>query len=165
MLRLPLRRGGGDAAARARPGRGRLTMRAEWLEGGGGTIDAKVLEANGVIYRQLPLANGAYQPALDELRTRRGYVTQDEIGLTPETPNLAAICAKFADEHHHDDDEVRFVLEGEGIFDIRSNDDRWMRIVVEPGDLLVVPKGKHHRFLLTESNRIRCARLFKDSAG
>ena len=69
---------------------------------------------------------------------------------SPSTPNLDAICAKFVDEHFHDDDEVRFVLEGEGIFDIRSRDDRWMRVVGRAGDLIVVPKDRHHRFMLTE---------------
>ena len=143
-------------------------MRAHWLHDDDRTptpIDAGVLEANGILYRDLGRDPDRYQPALDELRDRRGYVTQDEVALAPETPNLDAICAKFADEHHHDDDEVRFVLDGEGIFDIRSTDDRWMRVVVEPGDLIVVPKGKHHRFLLTEAKHIRCARLFKDTSG
>ena len=69
------------------------------------------------------------------------------------------------DEHLHTDDEVRFVLAGEGIFDIRSADDRWMRVEVEAGDLLVVPANLHHRFFLTDREEIRCVRLFKDSAG
>jgi 1,2-dihydroxy-3-keto-5-methylthiopentene dioxygenase len=60
---------------------------------------------------------------------------------------------------------VRFVLEGEGIFDIRSRDDRWMRVVVERGDLIVVPKDRHHRFMLTEHKTIRCVRLFQDKSG
>ena len=128
-------------------------------------IDGNVLEANGVIYRKLPMEAGGYQPALDELTKRRGYITQDEVALRPDTPNLDVVLKKFDPEHHHEDDEVRFVLEGEGVFDIRSNDDKWMRVVVEPGDLLVVPKGKHHRFELTEKRTIRCVRLFKDPAG
>ena len=133
-------------------------------------IDAHILETNGVIYRKLPMDAGAYQPHLDELTQRRGYITQDIIQLKPDTPNLDAALAKFDPEHRHDDDEVRFVLEGEGVFDIRSDadakgDERWMRVTVEPGDLLVVPKGKHHRFELTALRTIKCVRLFKDPAG
>lgn|GEM_PF-6364108 len=75
------------------------------------------------------------------------------------------ICAKFLDEHYHDDDEVRFVLEGDGVFDIRFGDDRWMRVVVEVGDLIVVPARRHRRFLLTDQKDIRCVRLFKDASG
>lgn len=126
-------------------------------------IDANVLERNGVHYRALPM--DAYQPHLDELMQKRGYVTQDIIALAPDTPNLDVALKKFDPEHLHEDDEVRFVLEGEGVFDIRSLDERWMRVIVEPGDLIVVPKGKHHRFELTERKTIRCVRLFKDPAG
>ena len=139
-------------------------MNAHWLEQGG-DIAADELIAQGIHYEELPLADEAYQPSLDVLKNQRGYIEQDVVALSPETPNLDAICKKFEDEHHHDDDEVRFVLEGEGIFDIRSNDDRWMRVVVERGDLIVVPKDRHHRFLLTDKKAIRCVRLFKDQAG
>ena len=44
------------------------------------------------------------------------------MALSPAMENLDAICAKFVDEHFHDEDEVRFVLEGAGVFDIRSKD-------------------------------------------
>jgi 1,2-dihydroxy-3-keto-5-methylthiopentene dioxygenase len=107
----------------------------------------------------------AYQAPLDALKVERGYMEQDIVALDPSTPNLEAICAKFVDEHTHDDDEVRFVLEGSGIFDIRSRDDRWMRVEVETGDLIIVPKDRCHRFLLTDTKHIRCVRLFKDSSG
>jgi 1,2-dihydroxy-3-keto-5-methylthiopentene dioxygenase len=144
-------------------------MQAHWLDALGtdktDRIDPDVLDAEGVLYRRLPLDAAAYQGPLDDLASGRGYVAQDTIELSPETQNLDAICAKFVDEHHHDDDEVRFVLEGEGIFDIRSRDDRWMRVEVEAGDLIVVPRARHHRFFLTERKRIRCVRLFKDASG
>jgi len=141
-------------------------MKAYWLDDGPeATISVETLAAQGIPVQALPTDAVGYQPDLDVLKTKRGYIEQDIINLTPETPNLDALCAKFVDEHHHDDDEVRFTLGGRGIFDIRSDDDRWMRVVVEPGDLIVVPAGRHHRFLLTEEKAIRCVRLFKDTSG
>ena len=139
-------------------------MKAHWLERGG-EISSAELNRNGVLYQLLETDAARYQRPLDQLKTERGYIEQDVVALSPETPNLDAICAKFVDEHYHDDDEVRFVLAGEGIFDIRTGDDRWMRVVVEPGDLIVVPKDRHHRFMLTEKKNIRCVRLFKDTSG
>lgn len=139
-------------------------MRATWRETDE-AIDVETLRENGVLYEALPLEESGYQPTLDDLMGVRGYQTQDQVALSPDMENLDAICAKFLDEHLHEDDEVRFVLEGEGVFDIRSNDDRWMRVKVEPGDLIVVPAGKYHRFELTEKRHIRCVRLFKDAAG
>ena len=142
-------------------------MKLQWLEPNDPqeSISHTDLAAVGVLAERLELDSDAFQPALDQLKARRGYVEQDIIELQPETPNLGALCAKFVDEHLHTDDEVRCVLEGEGIFDLRSQDDRWMRVTVEPGDLLVVPANLHHRFLLTDRKHIRCVRLFKDSSG
>lgn len=140
-------------------------MKAHWLDTTDGPITPDQLEANGVLYRFIRTDPQAYRAPVDEVKSARGYVDEDIIELTPTTPNLDAICAKFVDEHHHDDDEVRFVLEGEGIFDIRSLDDRWMRVLVEQGDLIAVPAGRHHRFLLTDQKQIRCVRLFKDKTG
>jgi 1,2-dihydroxy-3-keto-5-methylthiopentene dioxygenase len=139
-------------------------MKAHWLSEQG-EITAGELNDNGVYYTALATDEASYQAPLDRIKRERGYVEQDQVALSPVTPNLDAICAKFVDEHFHDDDEVRFVLEGEGIFDIRSRDDRWMRVFVERGDLIIVPKDRHHRFMLTESKSIRCVRLFKDASG
>ncbi len=142
-------------------------MKLEWIEPAAGQAACSTADLTkvGVVAERLPVDPAAFQPPLDQLKAERGYVEQDEIELHPDTPNLDQICAKFVDEHLHTDDEVRYVLEGEGIFDIRSIDDQWMRITVEQGDLLVVPANLHHRFFLTERKHIRCVRLFKDSAG
>lgn len=142
-------------------------MKLEWLEPTAGQAPCTLddLRAAGALYERLPVDPQAYQPPLDRLKAERGYVEQDVIELRPDTPNLEALCAKFIDEHLHTDDEVRYVLEGEGIFDLRSTGDQWMRVTVESGDLLVVPANLHHRFMLTERKQIRCVRLFKDSAG
>ena len=139
-------------------------MKATWLNEGT-ELSTPELLANDVYYERLATRPESYQGPLDALKGERGYIEQDEVALSPATPNIDAICAKFVDEHLHDDDEVRFVLEGEGIFDIRSRDDRYMRVVVEPGDLIVVPANRHHRFMLTESKAIRCVHLFKDASG
>jgi 1,2-dihydroxy-3-keto-5-methylthiopentene dioxygenase len=155
-------------------------MRARWLSDSpteldaarldvqgpeGNDVDTATLAQHGVLYQRLPTTSAGYQPGLDALRAERGYITQDEIQLSPQTENLDAICAKFIPEHRHDDDEVRFVLEGKGVFDIRGTDDRYLRVVVEPGDLIVVPKDRNHRFLLTSEKHIRCVRLFRDKSG
>lgn len=140
-------------------------MELSWLDEPTTDIDAGELAKVGVLHERLELSPDDFQPTLEQLKAERGYVEQDEVQLRPDTPDLEGICAKFKDEHLHTDDEVRFVLDGEGIFDIRSQDDRWMRVVVQQGDLLVVPANLHHRFFLTDEKSIRCVRLFKDASG
>ena len=143
-------------------------MKANWLsdEGSMGEAIARdTLASHGVLYQRLETDPQSFQGPVDVLKSERGYVEQDEVALRPDTPGLDDICAKFAPEHYHDEDEVRFVLEGSGIFDIRSEDDAWMRVEVETGDLIVVPARRHHRFFLTGERNIRCVRLFKDPAG
>ncbi len=106
----------------------------------------------------------AYATDIQALKTTRGYVTEDIIVLSPDMPNLPAILAKFDREHHHTDDEVRFVVDGRGIFTIRQ-DDLIFDVEVASGDLFVVPAYTRHWFTLTSEKRIKCIRIFKDTAG
>src|SRR5947209_19817001 len=57
-----------------------------------------------------------YAPEIDRLMRQGGYVTADVINVSPETPNLDAMLARFSREHTHSEDEVRFVVEGRGVF-------------------------------------------------
>jgi len=107
----------------------------------------------------------AYKPKIDELKARGGYVTADVIDVHPDTPGLEAMLAKFNAEHWHDEDEVRFVVEGRGLFHIHPPGRPVFAIEVERGDLIRVPKGTHHWFDLCSDRRIRAIRLFQDKSG
>ena len=107
----------------------------------------------------------AYEPEIATLKARGGYVTADVIDVRPETANLEAMLAKFRSEHWHDEDEVRFILEGRGVFFIHPREGDVFAIEVGPGDLIRVPRGTWHWFDLCAERRIRAIRLFQDSAG
>jgi len=108
----------------------------------------------------------AYRPKIEELNARGGYVTADVIDVHPTTPGLDAMLAKFNSEHWHDEDEVRFIVEGRGLFHIHPvNDTPVFAIEVEAGDLIRVPKGTLHWFDLCGDRRIRAIRLFQDPSG
>jgi 1,2-dihydroxy-3-keto-5-methylthiopentene dioxygenase len=102
---------------------------------------------------------------IEELKARGGYVTADVIDVTPDTPGLDAMLAKFNTEHWHDEDEVRLIVEGRGLFHIHPPDGPVFAIEVQAGDLIRVPKGTHHWFDLCGDRRIRAIRLFQDPSG
>jgi len=106
----------------------------------------------------------AYEKELKELKEKMGYITEDIVVLSEKTPNLDGLMAKFKREHHHIDDEVRFVVDGSGIFPIKIDDDI-VDIHVEAGELIVVPAGARHWFELDENRKIKCIRVFKTPAG
>ena len=107
----------------------------------------------------------AYAEDIATLKARGGYVTADVIDVRPETPGLDAMLQKFSREHWHDEDEVRFIVKGSGIFHIHPKDGPVFAIDVVPGDLIRVPRGTWHWFDLCAERRIRAIRLFQDPAG
>lgn len=108
----------------------------------------------------------AYAPEIERLKHAHGFVTADVINVNPETPGLDEMLAKFDKEHLHTEDEVRFTVEGSGVFHINpGNGDPVFSITVESGDLISVPNGTHHWFNLCSNKRIRCIRLFEDMSG
>ena len=107
----------------------------------------------------------AYAGEVDRLKQSGGYVTADVIDVSPRTPNLDAMLAKFSREHWHDEDEVRFILRGRGVFHIHPLDGPVLAIEVVPGDLIRVPRGTHHWFDLCADRSIRAIRLFQDVSG
>ena len=106
----------------------------------------------------------AYAAEIDEMKRLGGYTTADVIDVTPETPGLEAMLARFDKEHTHSEDEVRFILAGRGIFFLRQGD-KVVSAEVGPGDLLRVPRGTTHWFTLCEERRVRAIRWFQDTAG
>ena len=107
----------------------------------------------------------AYAPEIEALKAKDDYTTADVIDVNPETPQLDAMLAKFQVEHWHDEDEVRFIISGRGLFHIRSQDGPVMALEVEAGDLVSVPTGTWHWFDLCRERQIRAIRLFQNPAG
>lgn len=107
----------------------------------------------------------AYNDEIERLKAQGGYVTADVIDVNPNTPGLETMLAKFNREHWHDEDEVRFIIRGRGIFHIHPSEGPVVAIEVEAGDLIRVPRGTLHWFNLCEDREIRAIRLFQDPAG
>lgn len=140
-------------------------MRAYRLEQPESSIAPDVLAARGVLSWSVPADDAARAELIATVKREHGYVDEDFVELKPDLPNLDEICAKFDKEHFHTEDEVRYVVVGEGIFDVRDAEDRWIRIEVSEGDMIVIPARTYHRFFLTDRKQIRCMRLFANHDG
>ena len=111
----------------------------------------------------------AYAADVDRLRAE-GYGTVDVARLVPdhgdpEWPTRAAGAReKFLAEHTHDDDEVRFFVEGKGAFYLRI-DGEVLIVVCEAGDLLSVPAGTTHWFDMGTDPQFAAIRFFRIPEG
>lgn len=106
-----------------------------------------------------------YSDEIEALKAKGGYVTADVINVTPETPGLDAMLDKFNKEHWHDEDEVRFIVKGHGLFHIAPEGRDVVSIETEAGDLIRVPRGTCHWFNLCGDRTVRAIRLFQDMSG
>jgi 1,2-dihydroxy-3-keto-5-methylthiopentene dioxygenase len=107
----------------------------------------------------------AFKPEIDKLKSKGGYATADVVSLYPSTPNLDVVLAKFDKKHLHTEDEVRFCVQGRGVFTLFPETADAIDVELRPGDFISVPAKYHHLFTLCEDRQITCIRLFVDPAG
>jgi 1,2-dihydroxy-3-keto-5-methylthiopentene dioxygenase len=106
-----------------------------------------------------------FSKEIADISARRGYQAQDVISLSKNTPNLETLLENFQKEHHHTDDEVRFIVSGHGIFVIEGNDGQFFEVYLEPGDLISVPENVRHYFTLQTDRKVVAVRIFVTTEG
>jgi 1,2-dihydroxy-3-keto-5-methylthiopentene dioxygenase len=112
----------------------------------------------------------SFAAELDRLKRQGGYQSADVVRLKrdpgdPDWPNKARTArAKFLEEHRHAEDEVRFFVEGSGLFALRL-DAALHLVLCERGDLLSVPAGTRHWFDMGSEPYFCAIRVFGSSDG
>jgi 1,2-dihydroxy-3-keto-5-methylthiopentene dioxygenase len=103
----------------------------------------------------------AVDPRLKSIRDDRGYSYADIISIRPDLlPGYDEKIKAFFEEHIHDAEEIRYIIDGSGFFDVRDINDKWVRIHIKKGDLMTLPEGIYHRFTCDETDYIKAMRLF-----
>lgn len=106
----------------------------------------------------------AYQSPIDRLKQQYGFQFVDVISLQADHPNKDQLRQKFLAEHTHSDFEVRFFVEGRGLFYLHVADTVYA-VLCEQGDLISVPANTTHWFDMGENPDFKCIRLFTTEDG
>src|SRR5687768_962580 len=106
----------------------------------------------------------AYQADIDRITAERGFTTVDVISIAPDNPKREELRAKFLDEHFHKEDEVRFFVDGSGLFTLHV-EGRVYELLCEAGDLVAVPDGMTHWFDMGPEPRFVAIRFFTEPDG
>jgi 1,2-dihydroxy-3-keto-5-methylthiopentene dioxygenase len=105
-----------------------------------------------------------YQRDIERLMREGGYQSVDVVRCLPDDPARQTLRAKFLDEHTHDDDEVRFFVEGAAVFYLRVGGKVYMTRC-ERNDLISVPAGTRHWFDMGAVPHFTAIRLFTSPQG
>jgi 1,2-dihydroxy-3-keto-5-methylthiopentene dioxygenase len=111
----------------------------------------------------------AYRADVARIAAEEGYVTVDVAQLHPSSdPGWSEVAAqarqRFLSEHTHEDDEVRFFVDGSGVFYLRLAG-RVHAVRCTAGDLVSVPKGTRHWFDMGTRPDFTAIRFFHDESG
>lgn len=106
----------------------------------------------------------AYEDSIERLKRQYGFQSVDVISLKPDHPEKAAFRQKFLAEHTHSDFEVRFFIEGSGLFYLHVAG-KVYAVLCEQDDLISVPANTTHWFDMGENPNFKCIRLFTTPEG
>ncbi len=105
-----------------------------------------------------------YQEAIDRLKQQYGFQSVDVVNLSPDHPQKAEFRQKFLSEHIHEDFEVRFFIDGCGLFYLHVGA-KVYAVLCEKGDLISVPANTTHWFDMGANPNFKCIRLFTTPEG
>lgn len=129
------------------------------------TDDADAIAARlariGVRFERWPTTG--FEDRVEALRAA-GYATIDMVGVTPDHPDRARMRATFLAEHRHAEDEIRFFLEGCGLFTLREGGHVYA-LRCAAGDLVSVPAGMRHWFDMGDAPHFTAMRFFRTPEG
>lgn len=101
----------------------------------------------------------AYADQVQRLTDEYGFKSMDVVSIKPDNPKRDEMRAKFLAEHTHGDFEVRFFVEGRGLFYLHV-DNKVYLVLCERGDLISVPAHVTHWFDMGSAPDFKCIRLF-----
>ena len=146
------------------------------LESNDPAVIQSELSRRGIGFEQWPAEHGlpegadqatilqAYADAIARVQLDGGYATVDAIRMTPDHPDREPLRRKFLEEHTHAEDEVRFFVEGRGLFVLHIGSEV-LSVLCERGNLMRVPAGTRHWFDMGSQPQFCAVRWFNNLEG
>lgn len=106
----------------------------------------------------------AYDESIRALSDKFSFQSVDVVALRPDNPQKAEMRQKFLAEHTHADFEIRFFVDGRGLFYLHIGDSVYL-VMCEKGDLISVPASTTHWFDMGENPDFKCIRFFTTPQG
>ncbi|KAH7723496.1 Protein K07E1.1 [Aphelenchoides avenae] len=124
----------------------------------------ELTKKSGALYYKLDLDDPvACSKRLKLMKIERSFNREDTYTLDAQaTIDFEDKIADSFKEREYGQDTARMVIEGAAYFDIETTDERWIRIMVEYGDLVIIPAGRMHRMTTTPKNFVKLRRFFKE---
>lgn len=92
----------------------------------------------------------------------RDYKHTDEVRIS-QTSKDDLTLERWFQEHYTEDEQLRLVTDGSCYFDVRSKQDKWIRIQATQGHLIIFPPGLYHRATLDEDDFVALFRGFQEA--
>ncbi len=105
----------------------------------------------------------AYTSEIEAIKQQYAFNSVDVVSLKA-GGDISSVRNKFLAEHTHSDHEVRFFIEGQGLFCVHAQD-RVYQILCKQNDFIFVPAQTKHWFDTGLQPDFRCIRFFTDEAG
>ena len=101
---------------------------------------------------------------IQQVLTENNFSNFDIVSVSPKLEGIELLKEKFIPEHTHDDNEVRFFIDGSGLFCVNYNDSIY-QILCQKGDYISVPAKTKHWFDMGSAANFKCIRFFENESG
>ena len=134
------------------------------------------LESRGIKFQRWPSKPDLEQGAIQEqiltayashiasVKSDEGYQTVDVMRVGSNQPDGSTLRQTFLREHQHAEDEVRFFVEGCGLFSLHIGDEV-LQVNCGTNDLITIPAGTRHWFDMGSHPNYCVLRFFKNAKG
>ena len=106
----------------------------------------------------------AYEHKLKPFMTKNDFKSADVVHIHKNIKDIEKIRQKFLQEHTHSENEVRFFVDGKGVFWFHQEGEVFS-VLCEKVDFISVPQGVKHWFDIAPDYFVVAIRIFTSTEG